>query len=443
MNIVDGRGCALSGATPGAVSFYETALAKALAWRSGPGPALSRALHEAPDFVMAHVLEAYLLLSSRDPRRVRSARPILARAAVLASNERERGHLEAISAVLGDDYEGAKARLAEVLRREPRDVLALHAAHGLDHITGDAVGMLERVAAVLPAWSIDLPGHHAVLSMHAFALEECGEYGRAEQVARAALALDPFDARAHHAMAHVFEMSDRPADGLRWLEEHVAAWAFDTVVATHGRWHLALFHLSLGQVDDALAVYDECARAGPVREVADLIDGAALLWRVELAGGDPGGRWDALAEAWSPHTDDRFCSFNDLHAMLAFVGARQRDRAERLERVLVRGRSEPTRHGLTTRLLGLPACRALRAFGRRDDDRAIALLASLPPLAHRLGGSHAQRDVLNLTLRRSLERVRSPALGLDVAPARLVGVVARASRLGPERERFDPRCARP
>ena len=39
---------------------------------------------------------------------------------------------------------------------------------------------------------------HAVLAMHAFSLEECGEYGRAEQAARAARALSPLDARAQY-----------------------------------------------------------------------------------------------------------------------------------------------------------------------------------------------------------------------------------------------------
>jgi hypothetical protein len=57
----------------------------------------------------------------------------------------------------------------------------------------------------------------------------------------------------------------------------------------------------------------------------------------------------------------------------------------------------------------VPACRALIAFGRGEYTRAITLLASLPPLAHRIGGSHAQRDVLHLTQLRAVERMRRPA----------------------------------
>ncbi len=77
-----------------------------------------------------------------------------------------------------------------MLRRHPRDVLALQAAHSFDYLTGDIWSLNDRVAAVLPAWSSDLPGYHAVLAMHAFSLEECGEYERAERRRPRALALN-------------------------------------------------------------------------------------------------------------------------------------------------------------------------------------------------------------------------------------------------------------
>jgi tetratricopeptide (TPR) repeat protein len=266
--------------------------------------------------------------------------------------------------------------------------------------------MNERVAAVLPSWSSELPGYHTVLAMHAFGLEENGRYDEAEANARAALALDPLDARAHHVMAHVFEMTDRAEEGERWLADHVEGWANDTVVATHCWWHRGLFQLELGRPERALDIYHHHVRAGCSDAVADLIDASALLWRIELAGCDTSGRWLELADAWAPHIDDSFCSFNDLHAMLAFVGARDWQRVDRLVRALRTAHSRPTRHGKTTRLLGLTACRALAAFGRGDDMLAVTLLASLPPQSHRLGGSHAQRDVLYRTMRRAVERLR-------------------------------------
>lgn len=146
-----------------------------------------------------------------------------------------------------------------------------------------------------------------------------------------------------------------------------------------------------------------------------MIDAVALLWRIELRGGDTGARWSELASAWGPHIADGFCTFNDLHAMIAFVGARDRTLAQSLERELTQRQSMRTRHGESTRRVGLPACRALIAFGRGDYTGAIGLLATLPALAHRIGGSHAQRDVLHLTLLQAAERIRRPTGRLRIA----------------------------
>src|SRR5437868_2361661 len=113
MSRVDNRGCRITGATASALVAYERALAAFQSWRGGVDAQLALALRESPDFVMAHALQAYLLIGSRDPRRVQSARPVHARAAGLPANRRERLHLAAIAAVLDDDYEGAKERLGE------------------------------------------------------------------------------------------------------------------------------------------------------------------------------------------------------------------------------------------------------------------------------------------------------------------------------------------
>jgi hypothetical protein len=51
-----------------------------------------------------------------------------------------------------------------------------------------------------------------------------------------------------------------------------------------------------------------------------------------------------------------------------------------------------------TREVGLPLCRGLKAFGAGRFADAVEHLLPLRPIAHRFGGSHAQRDVIGLTL---------------------------------------------
>ena len=268
---------------------------------------------------MAHVLAAYLRLSSRDPDSVRSARPIVQRLRGLRSNDRERLHLAAIEATLADDYERTKARLGELLRLEPRDAVALQVAHAFDYVTGDAAALGERAARVLPAWTPDLPGYHAVLAMQAFGLEECGEYEAAEESARAALALNPRDARAHHVMAHVFEMTERAPEGERWLSEHATRTGpRQDTVATHGWWHLALFQLA--QATSRSCDRDlrrACATALGGDRRPDRRLGACL------ARPAPGGHTDragATRRGVGAAHRGPLCT-HDLHAMLAFVGA--------------------------------------------------------------------------------------------------------------------------
>jgi hypothetical protein len=231
--------------------------------------------------------------------------------------------------------------------------------------------------------------------MHAYALAECGQYAEAEIAALRALELEPDDARAEHALLHVLEMQGRADEGLRRPVRHAS---------NHLYWHRALFHLQLDRPGQALAVYDG---AMGLEKLADLIDASALLWRLRLAGVDAGARFAEVAGRWLPHAEDTYCAFNDLHAMMAFVGAARWDWVKRLlaaqERRLARAAG--ANHDMT-RLVGYPACRALAAFGRGDFRGADSLLRSLPPVAHRIGGSHAQRDVLLLTRAAALRRSR-------------------------------------
>jgi tetratricopeptide (TPR) repeat protein len=404
MTLKDHRDLEITGATPAARDAFERALDAHLSWRSGAEAHLEQALRAAPAFTMAHVLRGYFDLCSRDRVRVRQASAAYATALTLAATPRERLHIAAMGAVLADQFESFKATLQRLLDEYPRDVLALQIGHALDYLTGDITGMSARISTVLPAWSKDAPGYHAVLAMQAFSLVESAQYEHAAERGLWALELDPWDARAHHALTHVYEMTGQASAGMHWMNERRLYWAADTVAATHLWWHEGLFHLALGEIQAALAVYDEYVRNSRSAQVADMIDAAALLWRIDLLGGDTGKRWTELAAGWEGHIEDGYCTFNDMHAMLALVGARDWSSAQRLKSMLERSQSRSTRYGETTRLVGVPVGRALIAFGTGDFERATRILSVLPTSAHRIGGSHAQRDLLQLTLLEAVQR---------------------------------------
>jgi tetratricopeptide (TPR) repeat protein len=340
-----------------------------------------RALHlgHTPDLERAQpVVKATVLAYSRDVRDVEAAGWTFARLG-------PHPHVPALAAALDGDFVGAGATYDRILDANPRDTLALWAAQVVDYYLGNAQVLAARAKRVLPHWSEADPEFHFILSTLAFGLEESGDYAAAEAAARRALELEPQDLRAEHALMHVLEMQGRAHEGLQRRPP----------ATNHLWWHRALFHLQLGDSAAALRVYDRHMRLGTV---ADLIDASSLLWRLHLRGADVRGRFTALAEHWAPFAEDAYCAFNDLHATMAFVGAGRWPLAERVQAAQARriAAARGANYDMT-RLVGLPAVKALVAFGRRDYARAESLLRGLPPVAHRLGGSHAQRDVLTLT----------------------------------------------
>ena len=60
-----------------------------------------------------------------------------------------------------------------------------------------------------------------------------------------------------------------------------------------------------------------------------------------------------------------------------------------------------------TRMVGLPACKGILAFKRGHYAEAADLLAGLPAIAHRLGGSDAQQKIIALT--HEAARLHAPA----------------------------------
>jgi tetratricopeptide (TPR) repeat protein len=407
MRLEDQRGYDISGASARDSDAFEGLLKSHLSWQVGIETGLQRLIADAPRFTMAHVLEAYLGLCSRDVARVQRARLAVARAGALPANHRESLHVRAIRAALEDDFITFGSYLQGLLDQYPRDVLALQVSHAFDYLMGDIETMQARIAGVLPNWSEHVPGFHAVLAMEAFSLVEATRYEEAKDRGLRALSLMPGDARAHHALVHVCEMKGDTYGGNRLMSERRSFWA-DSNARTHCWWHWALFHLAEGALTEALGVYEQRLRQKPSVELADLIDSSALLWRLALLEVDAGLHWRELANAWIPHIDDGYCTFNDMHAMVALVGAQDWKSAARLETGLLRSAMQPTRYGETTRVVGLPVCRATIAFGNEHYARATEHLSTIPAVAHRMGGSRAQRDLLYLTLMEAVRRLRRP-----------------------------------
>jgi hypothetical protein len=388
----------LSGANGQGLDALEQGLHELRCYIGDPVASVERALAASPELVMGHVLKAYLHLLGTEPAGLPVARAAHEAALALPANDRERRHLQAIGFLTDGRWREAGRALEDLSAEYPRDGLALQAGHSIDFFTGDSRMLRDRIARALPSWSRGTTGYHAVLGMYAFGLEETADYVRAEAAGRQSVELEPRDTWGQHAVAHVLEMQDRRREGIAWMRGNVEGWSRDSFLSVHNWWHLALFHLGLGEIDEVLSLYDGpiYGKASPI--ILEMIDASAMLWRLHLRGVDVGNRWEAVADQWTPVATAGNYAFNDVHAMMAFVGAGRSQSAGSVleaQRAAMGGTGDNVDF---TREVGYPAARAIKAFGDGNYGETVALLRPIRSYSHRYGGSHAQRDLIDLTL---------------------------------------------
>ncbi|WP_146909802.1 tetratricopeptide repeat protein [Arenimonas daejeonensis] len=394
----DAHGHPLSGASAQAASLYDQALRQFQCYSGDPVATLQQAVADSPRFVMGHAMLAWLFLTASEAGPAGLAATTLKAAEGLSATPREQAHLRAATAWAEGRWRLAARGLEDISIAHPRDALALQVGHLLDFFTGDARMLRDRISRALPAWSAEQPGYHAILGMHAFGLEECGQYAQAEFVGHRALELDRRDGWAWHAVAHVMEMQDRVDEGIAWLHEDSEAWSKDSFFAVHNWWHLALYHLERDEIPEVLALFDGPIFGHKPATAMELVDASAMLWRLQLRGVDVGDRWRAVAEAWAPLARDGWYAFNDVHAAMAFVFAGRRDLLAEVREAQRRASSGAGDNALFTAEVGAPLLESLVALAEGDHRQAARGLRWVRPVAHRFGGSHAQRDLIDLSL---------------------------------------------
>mgnify|MGYP001794564331 CR=1 FL=1 len=395
----DKQGLALNNASPEAAAHFTDAVDDFNRYAGDPIAKVDAAIEASPDFAMAHLFKAHMFATATEPGATKAAAEILSTVAKLKLDDREASHAKAAAHVVDGNWTKAAVQLDRHSMEWPHDIVALQTGHLLDFYRAYARDLRDRISRTLPQWSEDMHGRSFLLGMHAFGLEEAGDYEAAEASGREAIARDPADCWAHHAVAHVMEMQGRAEDGIGWMIARELHWADDSnFFQVHNWWHRALFHLDLEQNTQALKLYDDHVRGEPSSIAVDLVDASALLWRFSLQGIDTGDRWNEVADAWKEHADGRLYPFNDLHAAMAYLGA---DRMDDVDELLADYRANATdvsEVGHWWMAFGEQLIEGFAAFKKGDFASAVETLHPARYIVNAYGGSHAQRDVIDWTL---------------------------------------------
>ncbi|MEW2303481.1 FAD/NAD(P)-binding protein [Streptomyces sp. NPDC006655] len=387
---VDGHGQPLS-TRADAAAAYRSGLDRVLKVRSGAEDAFARAVALDPGFALGHAALALLGHECAAAVDVPRALADAQRAAREHADERERSFVDVVTRrVTGDDGDEA---LVRHLREHPGDALALAAAVPTIAFSGvsdlhdaDALRLLELTSPVYD-------GHWFHTSLLAFLRQEQGRLHEAGELARRALAAEPASGHAVHALAHVHYESGAHEAGRDWLDGWMAGRGRGAVHRAHFSWHIALHELAL---DDPGAVrrrwFGQLA-PGRVHGVRALVDSGSLLWRARLSDSWEGDlpTADVLDSVAREVLERPATAFTALHAAVALTAAGDLPALHRL-------RDHAAGADPVQREVIAPLCEAFAALVEERFQEAARGLDALLPVLARVGGSAAQREVVEETL---------------------------------------------
>jgi hypothetical protein len=286
---------------------------------------------------------------------------------------------------------GDSAPLVRHLEAYPLDALLLSTAvptiafAGVTEVPEEAWSIVERA---LPAYGADDWWSTGLL---AFVRAEQRRFDEAMDLSVSSLAQEPSAGHSAHARAHAHYETGDHAAGLAWMSAWVEGDGARTDSLSHFSWHAALHELSLGDTGAVRRRYDAQLRPENGLGCRGLVDSGSLLvrWALGPDDGEPipdihdvaraAGR-DALRTPATP--------FLALHAAVTLLAL---DDPAGLDALA--GRAARHRHP-TFREVVAPLCLALAALARGRSSAAADALAALGDDVRRLGGSDAQREVV-------------------------------------------------
>ncbi|UFN48529.1 tetratricopeptide repeat protein [Roseomonas sp. OT10] len=414
---LDSRGLPLSTDSARAAGRYREGVDLMLSTWPGAAEALEEAVAADPDFALAHAARARAHAMRSEPAAARARIATAVELAARRGTERERSHVEILSLVLGGRTAEAIGRVSAHADTWPRDVVILSlplGAFGLLAFSGRAdhdqarVDLCERHA-----------GHFAAddwwfLTYRGWSHAENGTVAYGRDLVQRGFDLRPRNANAAHALSHALYEGGANDEADRLIQAWLPTYDRSGILHGHIAWHAALAALEHGDTERALAIYGEHVQpsASTGNAVNVVSDTASFLWRLQAYGhAVPEGLWQAAAAYAAPSFPDAGFAFADVH--MALLAAATGDKVGLERRIAsLTGMIEA---GTLAAGPVVPAiCRAALAFAEADHAGCVRILEPVASEVVRIGGSGAQRelmdDMLLLALMRSGQSARAGRL---------------------------------
>jgi hypothetical protein len=417
----DRYGLPLSTSSEVAAAAYREGVDLMLAAWPGAAEAFERAIAADPDFALAYVARARMYFIYADGRaaqaKAATARELVAR----NGTAREKSHVETLA--LGMEGQSAKSLASTLAHLEewPRDAIILSlplGAFGLYAFSGMADHDQARVA-LCERYAKHYGDDWWFLTNFGWSHTENGNVAQGRAITQRGFNRRRENANAVHALAHAM-FEDGSGDD---AEQLISTWLpiYDRSGLLHGHisWHQALVALENGDAERALAIYAERVQpkvttAPPLNSVTD---GASLLWRLAAYGhAVPKDVWDDAAAHAERSFPKAGVPFADMHMALVAAATGNHSalvqRVAELEKRLADGKLAP---GAV-----VPAvCRAMLAFAAGDYRTCAHILEPVAAEVVRIGGSHAQREIVEDTLLVALMKGGDPAKASELLDRRL------------------------
>lgn len=388
---------------------YNAGISATLKLHPGSLQQISKAVALDRTFAVGHAALALLGHEFGAPVDIGARLAAAAKYAPLAT-ERERSHVYAVD----QHIRGDSGPLLRHLKTWPTDALLLSVAvptiafTGAPILPGEAWDLVEGCR---PAYGDDWWFN----GLLAFMRQEQRRFDEAMDLSCRSLAVEPSGGHAAHARAHAHYETGDHAAGLSWMDGWITGEGRVVDKLSHFSWHAALHELSMGDLEAVARRYDDQLSPTPSLGCRALVDCGSLLWRWSLTpeAGDVPPIEDVLAAVDDEVRSRPRSAFVTMHVAIAYCMAGDVDALRSLRRwcagsdnACIRDVCAP----LTVALIRL-------ATGRPSE--AADWLAAIETDLWRVGGSDAQREIIEETRIAALLRAGRFLEARDVLDARL------------------------